>query len=119
MSAGSELDKAADETRQAAISKVELPDTFAAINDLLVDSEGNIWAREYVPLKLHDRQPPRWFVFDSVGHLRYAVRSPAALARSYGLRNALSARIGTDHILAADRDEDGVESVVVYSLGKK
>ncbi len=102
-----------------AFATAELPDTFPAFSDLLVDAPGNIWVREYVPGRYMTEIRPRWFVFDSTGALRWAIRSPPAMIRYFRPYVHIVPSIGEDHVLASVRDPDGVESVVVYRLIKR
>jgi hypothetical protein len=68
----------ATEVGNLAKASATLPDTFPSFSDLVVDHAGNIWIREYIPRQLISSQPPRWFVFDPEGRLRWSLRSPPA-----------------------------------------
>jgi hypothetical protein len=94
-----------------------LPDTFPSFSGLLVDEEGNIWVREYRPDPRSD-PPPRWWIFDPEGRLRWAVRSPPGLTRPSGRVRRFEPYIGSDRIVTSVRNEYDVETVVVYRLKK-
>ena len=75
------------------------------IDRLLLDSEGNLWARSGTPDQVG---VPRWFVFDDAGVLRYSLRSALDLQQ-----------IGGDYVLTVERDALGVQSVLLYPLLKR
>ena len=102
-----------------AQANATLPDTFPAFSDLLVDHDGNIWVREYLPQRLARITRPRWFVFDPEGRLRWSLRSAPGMQRTFRPSTSMSPQIGTDRVLASERDADGVESVAIYRLNKK
>ena len=106
------------EVRNNAQAAASLPDTFPSLSDLVVDQAGNIWVREYLPPGLMQESPPRWFVFDPEGRLRWSLRSPAGMVRAVRTFSRLAPLITEDRILAPARDSDGVESVVVYRLSR-
>lgn len=99
--------------------EVALPDSFPAFSDLLVDTEGNLWVREYLPrTRWGSDGPPRWFVFDPEGHLTHALRSVPGMLRSFRPYTQLTPQIGADHVLGSTEDELGVERLVLYRLRK-
>lgn len=108
------LNEAVREIRASA----EVPDTFPAFSDLLVDATGHVWVREYLPSAPSDERPPRWFVFDPEGRLGYAVRSVPGMDRRGGPLGGVAPFIGERHVIGRVEDELGVESVVVYDLVK-
>jgi hypothetical protein len=111
-----ERSQEAGRVRNEAIRSAVLPDTVAWFSDMLVDEVGHVWIREYLPPGRSDLPPPRWFIFDPEGRLRYAVRSPPALVRSPATWTRMNPQIGEDFILAPVRDDYGVERVELYRL---
>jgi hypothetical protein len=109
-----EIRRVFHEARRAA----ELPAPLPSFSDLIVDQEGNVWVREYQPAA-ETGVPPRWFIFDPQGRLRWAVRSPPGLKRSADPVGALTPWIGPDRIVVSVRDDLDVPSVVVYPLRKR
>jgi hypothetical protein len=95
-------------------AEIPLPSSFPAFSDMLIDDAARVWVREYLPsARLRDTSP-RWFVFDADGRLLYSVRSPPYMMRTRQTYTTLHPQIGTDFILTSARDQDGVESVVLY-----
>jgi hypothetical protein len=80
--------------------------TSPAYGPVLLDAEGNIWAREYAAPG-HDR--PRWDVFGPDGGLLAIAETP---------RNAPVLSIGADYLIVLDRNVDGLERVLLYPLEK-
>lgn len=109
---------ALDRAFTALRGSFELPDTLPWFSDMLVDAEGNIWLRQYSPPGLHAGTLPRWLIFDPEGHLRWSVRTPYSFLRNTAPYARLKPQLGRDQVLAAARDELGVESVMVYPLRK-
>jgi hypothetical protein len=95
-----------------------LPDTLPSFSDLLVDEEGNVWIREYRP-DPRSGPPPWWWIFDPEGRLRWGVRSPPGLIRSFNPVRRLDPYIGSDRIVTSVKNELDVETVVVYRLNKR
>lgn len=84
---------------------IDLPEHIAAVQDLLVDDSGNVWAERY-------RLPWNaavWDVFDGDGRWIVAVEMPA------GFRLF---QVGADYVLGLARDELGIERVEVRPLAK-
>lgn len=92
---------------------VRLPETQPFFSDMAVDAGGHIWLREFTRAGL-----PRWLVFDTEGRLRWALRSPPAMVREPAPWTRSNLQIGDDFVLASERDEFGVESVVLFRLLK-
>lgn len=92
---------------------MRLPDTQPFFSDMVVDEGGRIWLREFTRVGM-----PRWFIFDTDGRLRWTLRSPPAMVRQPVPWARANLQIGEDFILAAERDEYGVESVVLFRLLK-
>lgn len=101
-----------------AQSNAAVPDSLPQFSDLLVDSEDNIWLREYVPPGRPFGKGLKWYVFSPEGHLSHVVRSPFDLFRTAVPWLRTHPQIGSDHVLTSKRDADGVEYVVQYSLMK-
>jgi hypothetical protein len=101
-----------------ARTEAALPDSFPHFSDLLVSDDGHVWVREYLPPGVTDEgEVPRWFVFSPEGRLLGQLPSPEGLRRAFSPRGPLvTPRIGTDYILGFERDDLGVESVVLYPL---
>jgi hypothetical protein len=100
-------------------ASLQMPDSFPAFSDLLVDEVGNVWLREYLPAPILSTRAPRWFIFDSEGRLSHAIRSPSFLVRARRSYTDMHPQIGADFILATSRDENGVESVVLHRLTRR
>lgn len=67
---------------------------------------GRIWVRDYLPeWNLDEGQ--RWTVHDSVGHVLARVTTPPGLDVM---------QVGPSHVVGLERDDMGVEYVVVYSF---
>jgi hypothetical protein len=89
------------------ISRVDpppVPDHMPALSDVLLDSEGNIWARAAA---WPPDGPGVWHVFDSDGVLQHVLQSPVQ-----------PVQIGADFVLAIQQDQLGVWSVAVHRLVK-
>jgi hypothetical protein len=85
-------------------AEVPARETVPAFDQLLVDTQGNLWARDF-RITLGDTQ--RWSVFDPAGRWLGTVRTPAGV-EIY--------QIGPDWILGRARDELEVEYVRLYPL---
>ena len=101
-----------------ARTEAALPDSFPHFSNLLVDDEGYLWVREYLPpVVIDEGEIPRWFVFSPEGRLLGQVPNPKGLHPSFSpVGTPVTPRIGADYILGFVRDELGVESVVLYPL---
>ncbi len=77
-----------------------------ALDDLQVDSEGNVWASSY---RVDPARPAEWSVFDPSGRWLGQVETPPGLE---------IAEIGSDYIVGVWMDDLGVEFVRLYSLHK-
>ena len=82
------------------------PEFKPALDDLLVDAEGNIWARSY---RVDPSGPGEWSVFDPAGRWLGQVEMPPGLD---------VAEIGSDYVAGVWVDELGVEYVRLYALEK-
>ena len=86
------------------LQNLSFPDSFPAHGEIVPDICGGFWVQEYpAPTDLSER----WLAFDSQGEWITSVTLPSRFA----LR-----RVGPDRLLGIQRDEDGVESIRVYSL---
>ncbi|MEX0692656.1 MAG: 6-bladed beta-propeller [Gemmatimonadales bacterium] len=83
-----------------------LPRDVPVIARLLADANGNLWTEHY---RLPWDTVPAWDIFNSEGHWLGELMVPR------GLRLL---EIGSDHVVARHRDEDGIERVQVYRLVK-
>jgi hypothetical protein len=92
-------DDAVRALRAAAVREATMPEAAPVIAGLEVDRIGRVWARE---ADLTDNPTARWHVYDGAEALGYVE-----------LRGDLDIReIGPDYVLAVERDELNVESVV-------
>lgn len=82
------------------------PSFRPAYGQLLVDPEGNVWARHYAIASEHSK----WTVFNPRGHWLGVVEMPAGLAVK---------RIGPDFVLGVTTDDLGVERVQLIGLEKQ
>lgn len=82
-------------------------DTLPAISDLLVDSTGDLWARQFTR---DPDQTGRWWVFDGRGRLRAAVRTPP------GLRVEA---VGRDRVIGVHEGGLGVERIRIHRLERE
>lgn len=106
-------DRLADAARKGPVVNRALTTLYASIpwpareppiSDLLLDHEGNLWAREH-----ETPGPERWAVFDSAGRLLGRLRTPAGLTLL---------DIGPDRILGSRTDAGGRDFVEVYRLNR-
>ncbi len=89
------------------IGRAEAPPVPAhapALDRLLVDDVGNLWARSNPP---GHPDPPTWFVFDEVGVLRHSLSTELD-----------PVQVGDDFVLAIQRDDLGVAQVALFPLRK-
>ncbi len=101
----------------AVMRDASLPDTFPTFADLVADQDGWLWLREYLPPAVEAQTPPRWYVFDPDGRLRYSVRSPRGLLRGWSTLAIMPAPdIGRAVALGVTTDELGVQRVVGYRI---
>jgi hypothetical protein len=94
----------------AALREVEsyrYASTFPTVSDLVVDLEGNVWAKSYRWFDLG--APERWSVFDPAGRFLGDVEMPSRL-EVY--------EIGAAYVLGRITNGRGAEAVSVYELLK-
>lgn len=82
------------------------PSQLPFYSDAMVDLSGNLWVRGF---EVPDVITPDWDVFDSAGNWLTTLPLPERFRPM---------QIGPDWILGVQRDEDGVESVVLRRLTK-
>jgi len=80
-------------------------DRFPAYASAMLGRDGRIWIREYA--RPRGPQTQRWVAFDADGHFQCLATLPE-VDQVY--------EIGSDYMLALDRDDLGVERVVLHSL---
>ena len=80
-------------------------DRFPSFTSVQIGRDGRVWVREFTPPGSDESR--RWLAFDSDGRLHCDARMP-------DVDQVLE--LGADYMLALDRDEDGVERVVMYGL---
>ena len=83
-----------------------LPDRVPALERLLADADGNLWAKRYL---LPWESRPEWDVLAPGGEWLGTVRTPAGLT---------VIQIGSDFVLGTHRDDLGVERVRLHTLRK-
>ncbi len=96
---------AVERTLTAVYDSIPWPARESAVSALLLDSQGDLWAREHA-----GPGPSRWAVFDSAGRLLGRVTIPAGLT---------VLDVGADRILASRTDPSGQEFVEVHALRRK
>lgn len=87
-------------------SEIPARETIPAFDNLIVDADGNLWARDYL---VAEEDAPRWSVFDPQGRWLGTVETPAGM-NIY--------QIGRDWILGRVKDELDVEYVRLYPLAR-
>jgi len=83
-----------------------LPGTRPSFSELMIDHAGNLWAREFNPIR---DAPQRWIVFDDSGAWLGRMTLPSRLT---------TLEVFDDRIVGVERDDLDVERVVVYELLK-
>lgn len=78
-----------------------------AIENILVDRDGNLWLQEGSVERW--MQPQQWLVFDREGRLQGTLETPARM---------LVTDIGRDYVLGSCHDQDWQASVCMYALKK-
>jgi hypothetical protein len=89
-----------------SLDQVQIPERLPAFERLLVDDGGNLWVQR---TPMPGIVPPEWDVFDAEGQMLGTVTMPAGFRATH---------IGADFVLGVWTDEDGVEYVRTYALGK-
>lgn len=102
----SQVDAARRPALERELQEMPMPRTFPAFSALRLDTDGNLWVRKFRrPL---ERQPI-WAVFSPEGGLLGEVVMPAGLGVM---------EIGSDYVLGVQRDDFGIERVLLYYLEK-
>jgi hypothetical protein len=114
-----EMERRNDQLKLQILRDAERDDPFPRVAGLLADERGNLWIKEYNPnadaLYLHNANALQiapggiYRVLNPAGRLLATVRMPA---------NLLPLDIRGDRILAVQRNEFDVESVVVRTIVK-
>lgn len=86
------------------LQDIPFPKTFPAFDQLVVDAEGNVWAKEY---PRPGERAANWLVLDSRGRWLGRVAAPERFRIE---------QIGRDYVLGVQVDSLGVESVQMYGL---
>ena len=100
---GTSLAPRMDTTLRASV----YADSFPAYDRILVDDEGNVWARNYQWFDIGSGYA--WSVFDPTGVYLGIVRVPSLLEIF---------QIGPDFVLGGMADSRGREALYVYTLTK-
>jgi hypothetical protein len=90
------------------VNRMELPETRPAYSDLLIDTEGFVWAAGYYGRSVGE-EPIDWEVFSPEGEWLGRVRTPARFSVF---------EIGTDYLLGVFSDELDIERVQMLELAR-
>ena len=94
--------------RQKMIEDAPYPPTMSPVERVVVDQEGNVWAKEPQPPKTWDRLG-RWSIFDPAGRWIATLETPGRFSVE---------QVGPDWVLGRKADPDGTERVRMYRLIK-
>ena len=86
------------------VREIPFPERMPLFGRLLVDAQGNVWAKRFSPSWEGDSS---WYVFDGQGVWLGEVSTPPGLHIF---------EIGADYVLGLRRDELGVQFVVLFPL---
>ncbi|MDH3222128.1 MAG: 6-bladed beta-propeller [Gemmatimonadota bacterium] len=92
---------------RARYERIPTPEFFPAVEQVLADPEGNLWAQLYRPPVEAVSAPTPWAVFAPDGHFRGRFETPSGLTVM---------QIGTDFIVGHANDELDVEHIQVWGL---
>lgn len=94
------------------IDQMPTPSTKPAFTDLLIDSEGHIWAGAHQPFAtfLQEPAPRSWEIFDPDGRWLGALETPVGFTVY---------EVGTNYILGVFADSLGVEHVQLLDLTRQ
>jgi hypothetical protein len=92
--------------QEAVLEEIPFPESFPAFKGLRLDSDGNLWVRDY---PLPGTAASSYMVFDGKGHLLGPVHLPHSFTPF---------DIGNDYILGRYKDPDDVEYIHLYELRK-
>ena len=108
--------------RQEVWANAHRPERLRAYDGLIVDRVGNVWIREYLVGRGPSPRGERWWVFDSLGVLRHAVRVPSLVGKAYDdVQRELWPQpvfIDNEAILAVSKDADRVPRLNVFRISK-
>jgi hypothetical protein len=107
-----------DEDFAAAWRAADRQPLLRAHDGMLVDAVGNIWIREYLMGRPLPAPGARWWVFDSTGVLRHAVRMPPVEIRQTDA-DPEPVEISDRYILGIETDDLGVQRVRSYGIRKQ
>mgnify|MGYP002624571824 CR=1 FL=1 len=91
---------------RAIVARMEAPELRPAYGDLLLASNGWVWAAEYRSLRTEVDNPVRWLVFDESG---------APVGRATTPSRFTLFEVGDEHLVGVRRDSLDVETVEVLS----
>lgn len=89
---------------RALVATLEAPEMRPAYGDLLMASNGWVWAAEYRSLRSEPDSPVRWLVFDDSGGLVGRATTPSRFTLF---------EVGDEHLVGVRRDSLDVETVEV------
>lgn len=104
-----QLEGVSDDRRPAlvrSLAEMPMPPAFPAYTRIELDAHDNVWISEFAKPRMNDAN---WLVFDRVGELLGRVRVPGDLEIT---------DIGSDRLVGIERDDLGVERIVVYEIRK-
>lgn len=104
-----QLEIASDDRRPAlerSLAEMPMPPAFPAYNRIEVDPDGAVWISEFAK---PSAPAANWVVLDQRGELLGRVTVPSNLDIT---------DIGSDRVVGIERDELGVERIVVYEIRK-
>jgi 6-bladed beta-propeller len=110
--------KAIDDFERTAWRNASRPAHLRAYDGFIVDQAGNVWVKEYTVGRDSPPAGARWFVFDSLGVLRHAVRLPPGLVIEQTDTSPQPAVIDRDFVIAVTSDSLKVERVKLYRIRK-
>lgn len=90
-----------------AVRDLPVPEHRPAHGDLLLDSEGFVWAARYWSPRLEADEPVRWDIFDPSGTWLGTLDTPERFT---------VLEVGRDYVLGVRRDDLDVEQVEVLGL---
>lgn len=93
-----------------AVRDMPIPDRKPAHGDLLLDSEGFVWAARYRSPRLEADEPVSWDIFDPSGAWLGTVTTPERFT---------VLEVGSDYVLGVRRDDLDVEQVQVFALDRR
>ena len=104
-----QLEMVSEDRRPAlerSLAEMPMPPALPAYTRIELDADGSIWVSEF---SKPSRPAANWLVFNRSGELLGRVRVPVDLEITH---------IGSDHLVGIERDDLGVERIVVYNIRK-